>query len=511
MRPQGGPSLDLRDYLRVLRRSWMLIAAVTLAGLLAGGAASITTKPTYTSQTQLFVATHGSGSINELQAGNSFGQARVQSYVKTVTTPTVLQPVIDSLGLTETPGELAEKVKATTDLNTVIITVTVSDQSPARAAAIAQGVATSLVEAVEVLEKPTTGESSPIRISIVTPASAPSSPSAPNVQLYLLLGVGGGLALGAVAAIMASSLDNRVRGEEDVRRVTSASILGGIPYDQDAESRPLVTAANDHSLRAESFRQLRTNLQFAHVDHQNKTLLITSSLPGEGKTTTAINLAITIAESGRSVVLIDADLRRPMVGEYLGLDRNAGLTTALVGEADVDDLLQPWGTQDLYVLTSGQIPPNPSELLGSVAMKDLVTRLAATFDTVIVDAPPLLPVTDASVLAQIVDGAAVVVGSGRIRQTNLTKSFESLELVEANILGVVLNRLPTKGPEASSYGYYSYESHSDDSQASASKNTNRRARRAGPEQEPIDKEFEGLSNNSARDVETARSPSRYPF
>lgn len=452
--------MDLRDYLRILRRNWILIASVTLAGLLAGGVSSIMTKPTYTSETQLFVATQGSGSISELQVGNTFGQARVQSYVKTVTTPTVLQPVIDSLGLSETAAELGRKVKATTDLNTVLITVSVADESPVQAAAIAQGVASSLVKAVEVLEKPTSGGLSPIRISIVTPASAASAPTAPNVQLYLILGLGAGLALGAGGAILVTSLDNRVRGEDDVRRVTSSSILGGIPFDQEAESKPLVTTAGDQSLRAESFRQLRTNLQFAHVDHKSKSLLITSSLPGEGKTTTAVNLAITIAESGRSVVLVDADLRRPMVGEYLGLDRNAGLTTALVAEADVNDLLQPWGAHDLYVLTSGQIPPNPSELLGSAAMKDLIERLAKTFDTVIIDAPPLLPVTDSAVLAQIADGVAVVVGSGKIRQTNLEKSLLSLELVEADILGIVLNRLPTKGPEASSYGYYSYDSHS---------------------------------------------------
>lgn len=510
----GGPGLDLRDYLRILRRNWILIASVTLAGLLAGGAASIISKPTYTSETQLFVATQGSGSINELQAGNTFGQARVQSYVKTVTTPTVLQPVVDSLGLSETAAQLGQKVKATTDLNTVLITVSVADESPVRAAAIAQGIASSLVKAVEVLEKPTDGGTSPIRISIVTPAAAPSSPSAPNVQLYLMLGLVGGLALGAGGAILVTSLDNRVRGEDDVRRVTASAILGGIPFDQEAESKPLVSMAGNQSLRAESFRQLRTNLQFAHVDHKSKSLLITSSLPGEGKTTTAVNLAITIAESGRSVVLVDADLRRPMVGEYLGLERNAGLTTALVADADVNDLLQPWGAHHLYILTSGQIPPNPSELLGSSAMKDLVERLATTFDTVIIDAPSLLPVTDATVLAQIVDGVAVVVGSGRIRQTNLEKSMQSLELVEADILGIVLNRLPTKGPEASSYGYYSYAPHSNhvklQQPVSTVTRSSLRVRRGSPDFEASAVDFShGEPDRGFADIGETRPPSRF--
>ena len=189
-----------------------------------------------------------------------------------------------------------------------------------------------------------------------------------------------------------------------------------------------------------------------------KTVLVTSSLPGEGKSTTAANLAIALAESGQSVCLVDADLRRPMVNEYLGLDRNAGLTTALVGSADVDSLLQHWGGMDLFVLTSGQIPPNPSELLGSAAMKDLLTRLEQTFDIVIVDAPPLLPVTDAAVLSQHVGGVVIVVGSQKIRRTDLEKSLNSLQLVGSSILGIVLNRLPVKGPDAYAYSYQTYDS-----------------------------------------------------
>jgi capsular exopolysaccharide synthesis family protein len=143
-----------------------------------------------------------------------------------------------------------------------------------------------------------------------------------------------------------------------------------------------------------------------------------------------------------------------MVHEYLGLDRNAGLTTALVGAADVDDLLQPWGQDNLYVLASGQIPPNPSELLGSDEMKHLIERLEQTFDTVVVDAPPLLPVTDAAVLSQHVGGVVVVVGTQKLKAQDLRKSLAALELVDANMLGVVLNRLPAKGPDAYSYSYY---------------------------------------------------------
>lgn len=452
---EAGP-LDIRDYLRILRRNWSVVVAFTLAGLLGAGAASILVQPTYEADTQLFVSIQNSGSVQELAQGNTFSQARVQSYVKTVGTPTVLQPVIDSLGLQVTPKELASQVSASTDINTVLITVSVLDTSPVQAAAIAQAVADSLIKAVDSLEKPEAGGSSPVRLSVVTPATAPIGPSAPNTKLNLALGTFVGLILGVATAVLRTTLDNRVRGEADVHRVTDAAVLGGISFDQDATKKPLITQVAPQSARAESFRQLRTNLQFAHVSNNSKTVLVTSSVPGEGKSTTATNLAIAIAQSGQSVALIDADLRRPMVSEYLGLERNAGLTTALVGEADINDLLQPWGDQGLFVLASGRIPPNPSELLGSAAMRELIARLEQTFDAIIIDAPPLLPVTDAAVLAQHVGGVVVVVGSQKLRFGDLEKSLAALAMVDADLLGIVLNRLPSKGPDAYAYSYQSY-------------------------------------------------------
>lgn len=450
-----GTGLDLSDYLRVFRRSWILIAACTLAGLLAGGGISLLTKPTYTAETQLFVAIQNSGSVQELQQGNTFGQARVQSYVETVDSPVVLQPVIDSLGLDMTAAELADRVVASTDLNTVLMTISVSDNSPVQAAAIAEGVAGSMIKAVDSLERPKTGGSSPVNISVIKPAAAPPSPSAPNTRLNILMGLAIGLLFGLGATVLRSTLDKRIRGEIDLRMVTDTPLLGGISFDPDATRKPLLTQSAAQSPRAESYRQLRTNFKFANVASSAKSVLVTSSLPGEGKSTTATNLAIALAQSGHTVCLVDADLRRPMISEYLGLDRNAGLTTALVGAADVNELLQPWGEDNMYVLSSGQIPPNPSELLGSASMKHLLARLEEVFDTVIIDAPPLLPVTDAAVLAQHVGGVVLVAGSHKLKLQDLRKSLTALDLVGSNLLGIVLNRLPSKGPDAYTYTYYS--------------------------------------------------------
>lgn len=415
-------------------------------------------QPTYTSETQLFVATQSSGSVTELQQGNSFSQARVQSYVKTVSSPLVLQPVIDTLGLGSTAAELSKRVTASTDLNTVLINIAVSDKSPVQAAAIAEAVADSLIRTVDSLEKPKSGGSSPVSLSVVKPAVAPTVPSGPNTRLNLVIGLLAGLALGAGGALLRSTLDTRIRGEADVRQISDVSVLGGIAFDQDATRKPLLTQAAPQSPRAESFRQLRTNLQFANVSAHAKTVLVTSSIPGEGKSTTATNLAIALAQSGRSVCLVDADLRRPMVSEYLGLDRSVGLTTALVGGFDVAEALQHWGEDKLYVLASGMIPPNPSELLGSQEMKRLIERLEDSFDSVVIDAPPLIPVTDAAVLAQHVGGVIMVAAAQTVRRQELQKSLNALQLVGAVVLGIVLNRVPIKGADAYSYSYVSYSS-----------------------------------------------------
>lgn len=471
--------MNLLDYLRILRRHWITIIAATCLGLLGGAASILLIKPTYTAETQLFVAIQSSGSVQELQQGNTFSQARVQSYVKTVNTPVVLQPAIDSLGLSTTAGELARNVKATTDLNTVLITISVSDTSPVQAAATAEAVANSLIKAVDKLERPTTGGTSPVNLSVIAPAEAPQQPSAPNTKVNLGLGGIVGMLAGVGIGMLRTILDTRIRGEADVHRVTHAPVLGGISFDGDASKKPLLTQSAHQSPRAESFRQLRTNLQFANVAGKARSVLVTSSVPGEGKSTTATNLAIALAQAGQNVCLVDADLRRPMIHEYLRLERTAGLTTALIGGADINDLLQPWGDDNLYVLTSGQIPPNPSELLGSDEMKHLLTRLENAFDTVVVDAPPLLPVTDAAVLSQHVGGVVVIVGTQKTRTQELAKSMAALDLVNANVLGVVLNRLPVKGPDAYSHGYYSYASHEE-----------------FPEKQTRGRRLEGSSNNA---------------
>ena len=208
-------------------------------------------------------------------------------------------------------------------------------------------------------------------------------------------------------------LDTTIRQPQVLRTLTEVPVLGVIPFEKSAKKSPLISEGQARSIRAEAFRQLRTNLQFVDVERPVRVLVVTSSVADEGKSTTATNLAVSFSESGRQVLLIEADLRRPRVADYLGLERAVGLTNVLAGQVDIDDVLQPWGRGGLSVLPSGSIPPNPSELLGSPRMLDLLERLKTRFEIIVIDTPPLLPVTDAAVAAAHADGAVLVARYGK--------------------------------------------------------------------------------------------------
>jgi receptor protein-tyrosine kinase len=233
-------------------------------------------------------------------------------------------------------------------------------------------------------------------------------------------------------------------------------VLGGITFDPSTRQRPLVTALDSHAPRVEAFRVLRTNLQFVDVDSNAKVFVVTSALPEEGKTSTSVNLAITLAQAGHRTVLIEGDLRRPKAAAALQLDNAVGVTTVLLGRVTLEDAIQRHPESDLDVLASGAIPPNPAELLQSNAMSDLVKQLRDNYDMVVIDAPPLLPVTDAALLATHADGALLVVRYAKTTRDQLAQAVDRLAQVDAAPVGVVLNMVPNKR-RAYGYGYgYGY-------------------------------------------------------
>ncbi|WP_394550945.1 polysaccharide biosynthesis tyrosine autokinase [Agromyces sp. MMS24-JH15] len=451
--------MELRDYLRVLRQHWVLIVALTLTGVAFAAVYSLLQTPTYQTTAKVFVSTSGGVSAAELQQGNTFTQQRVKTYADLATTPIVLLPVIDRLGLDMTGDELGDEIQATAPLDTSLIEITVVDVDPAQAAEIATAVSESLTSVVEAIEAPPAGADdeepvSPVHLTLVQHAEVPLEPVSPNVLLNIALGGLIGLAVGIGIAVLRASLDTRVRNEHDIEAITDVPIIGGIAFDARAKDRPLIVHADPQSGRAESFRALRTNLQYLDPGRGDRAFVVTSSVESEGKSTTAVNLAIALADAGSRVLLVEADLRRPKVATYLGIEGAVGLAEVLIGRVSPNDAVQRWGRQQLHVLPSGRIPPNPSELLGSGAMASLVASMKATFDIVLFDAPPLLPVTDAALLARSVGGVILVVAAGRTHKQQVTGSLAALENVDAPLSGIVLNMLPTKGPDA--YGYSRY-------------------------------------------------------
>ncbi|WP_431843338.1 polysaccharide biosynthesis tyrosine autokinase, partial [Calidifontibacter indicus] len=266
----------------------------------------------------------------------------------------------------------------------------------------------------------------------------------PKPMRNLALGIILGLLLGLAIAVLRDRFDNLIRSKDDVEELTDISVIGGIPFDADAPNHPLIVQADPHSSRSEAFRSLRTNLQFVNAAKHPRVLVMTSSLAGEGKTTTTANLALTMAEAGAKVVLIEGDLRRPRLLRYLGMEGAVGITDVLIDRAELKDVVQRFGEHELGVVGAGQIPPNPSELLGSDAMRKVLDDLKDVFDYIIIDAPPLLPVTDAAILGAITDGTVVVAASGSVTIDQLQSALDSLESVNATTLGIVLNKVPRK-------------------------------------------------------------------
>src|SRR4051794_2595038 len=452
----GEIALDLRSYLRILRLHSRTIVACFLVAVGAAAAISALTTPIYRAKATLFISTPDSSGVAGAYTGSLFTQQRVKSYVNFVSSPKIAQTVIDDLGLPISAGALASKVSASAPLDTSLINISVTDPSPKRAQQLAQGVADAFSKLATQLET-APGAPSNVKITVVRPAEVPGGPIKPRTKLNLALGALMGLAVGIGYSVLRDTIDTRIKSVDALNESSGVSTLAAIAYDDGASDKPLIVQDRPRAPRAEAFRQLRTNLQFIDVDNPPRSIVVTSSVPGEGKTTTACNLAITLSQAGVDTVLIEADLRRPRVGDYLGIETAVGLTDVLIGEVSLDDVIQPWGTTGkISALPAGTIPPNPSELLASRQMADLLERLSND-RLVIIDAPPLLPVTDAAVLTASASGAILVVRAGSTRKEQVKHAVENLQGVGGRLFGTVYNMAPTKGPDAYGYGYgYGY-------------------------------------------------------
>lgn len=445
--------MGARDFLTVIRKYWLLVAVCTLLGGLVAGLLSTSATPMFRSKASLYFSLQFGESAGDLNQGSTYTQNQMQSFAQLATSSIVLEPVVERLELGTTPADLARALEATTPDDTSVLEVTMESDSADEAAAVANAVAQQLSTTVARLAPQNAEGDATVEATVIDPAEPPQFQFAPNTRRNVAGGLIGGALLGALLAAAWSRLDTRVRTTDDLAEVTDIPLIGTITRYPRKQPAGLVMQADPQGPVAELYRRIRTNLRFLAVDQEALSLLVTSTAPGEGKSTTAANLAVALAESDLKVLLIDADLRRPAVGRYLEIEDAAGLTTVLIGRADVEDVTQQWGAAGLEVLPAGEIPPNPSELLASRAMESLVAAVRERYDVVLVDCAPVSLVADASILAPLVTGTIVVADASSVRRRPLTDAIEALTRSGAQIVGVVLNKVA--GKPGTGYGYTS--------------------------------------------------------
>jgi capsular exopolysaccharide synthesis family protein len=441
--------VELHDYIRVARKRWWMVVASVAAALILSTLITIKAVPTYATSVTFFVTTPDTGVADAYQGG-LFSQQRVKSYSTLLTGKRLAAQIAASPGIRLDAREVRKRITAQAVPETVLLQATVTDSSRARSELIASALARAFKTQVETLETPPGERAAAVKVEVVEGPDTADDPVSPRPVRNLVLAALLGLLAGAAGALLREVLDTTVKTAESLQQIAGAPVLAGVPYDSDAKDGPMTLITEGHSPRFEALRQLRTNLQYVDVDRPVKTLVVTSAMPGEGKSSTACGLAMLLADTGRRVLILDADLRRPRIADYLGLEGAAGLTTVLAGKVKIDEVLQRFG-EHLWVLPSGALPPNPSELLGSQHMADLLDELRGAFDTIVIDCPPLLPVTDAAVVAARADGALLMARSRRTTTAQVTGAVRALRSVDARLLGCVLNMVPASGPEAYYY------------------------------------------------------------
>lgn len=442
--------MDFKDLMRTVRRRWKTIVALLLIALVAAGAYSFLVTPKYESTARVFISTDVEDS-SEAIAASLVSSGRVSSYADLATSREIMEKVISELNLEESPSELADMITAEVEPLTVIIDIKVTHPDPKIAQAIAQTEAEQLTKYITRIDAPNRA-ATPIRATVADPASFNDNPVSPRTLLNFVVAGLIGLVIGCGVAVLREITDNTVKTADDIRKITSTGVVANIGYDSDVPTHPLLTDLNGFAPRAEAFRVLRTNLDYLDLDAQPKSFVITSALPGEGKTTTSTNLAIALAQAGRRVLLVDGDLRRPRVAGLLGLESKVGLTTVLVGKSSLVDSIQQHGDTGVDFLGGGPIPPNPTEVLQSNATRDLIHKMRDMYDVVIIDAPPLLPVADAAILARAADGALMVIRHGKTTKEQLHDACQRIDQVDARLYGVVVNMAPRRGQQ--DYYYY---------------------------------------------------------
>lgn len=431
-----------QDFARILRTRWTVVCATVVIAVLGALAYSLLATPQYQASTRLFVSSTSGGSATETNDGSLFAQRQVLSYIPLLKGGLLAQRTIDKLNLDMSAAELQQKVEASAPTDTVLIDVAVLDSSPTRARDIANTLSDEFTVMAAGLSTPNLGSTPAARVIVQQRADIPGSPVTPEKSRILGIAIVLGGVFGIIIAIIRDRFDGRIKTSDNVEKATGVGLVGDIPFDKNLQKSPLISFDNDNSKIAEAFRELRVNVKFLEVSDGPRVLLVASAMPDEGRTTTAINLALALAHADYNVVLVDGDLRRPRVAACFGIAEEVGFSTVLSGGATLTEALHETEFPRLTALPSGPVPANPSELLGSHTAGDVLNRLSVQFDYVIVDSPSLL-VTDAAILAAGCQGVLIIVRAGHTRRKQLSTAMNTLRRAGAPLLGAVLTMTPT--------------------------------------------------------------------
>ncbi|SEJ40847.1 polysaccharide biosynthesis tyrosine autokinase [Demequina mangrovi] len=443
--------MEFRDYLDVLRSRWLSIAVCTLVVGAVAYLWSDMQPRVYSTSAEALVTP--AGSLDEVGDAATV-ESRMAVYTRLATSDQVAAVVAESIG--GDADALRSRISVSGSTETAIMLFTGTGSAPESAQELVNAWMDATFLVVSDVERTSRGISNPertvINVMVLQQARLPSVPASPAIKQNTAVGLMLGLALGVAYAFVRATLDRRLRSRNDVEIQFGVPVVGTVPWDGAIAKKGPLGAVPGFAF-TEAMRQLRTNLQFMNVDHPPRVLVVTSPVPGDGKSTMAVMLAAAIAESGRDVVLVDADLRRPTLAKALGVSPEAGLTSVLASQASIEEVTQQVGDSGRFsVVTAGVIPPNPSELVGSDTMRSLLYSFPE--DTmVIVDSPPLVPVSDAAVLAARTDGALVVARAGATSADMLEEALRILDRVQGRALGVILDGVAPVGPRVKHYGY----------------------------------------------------------
>lgn len=463
------------DLVRIMRANLKLLVLAALIGTLLAAGYTLTRPTLYSASSTAQVIAGNSIDANSAVLSQQLSTGRAGYYAQLASSSGVANRIAEESKGSLRAGEFS--VVGASGEGSATLTLTASAATPAKAQRAADLARTALADEAKYLETVgTEAKTSVYRVFPLTAAARPSAPSSPNWMRNLMAGAAIGLLAGIVLVVLRKQLDSRIRHTSEVEKLTGSGVLGVIPKAPTLQSKRR-GGLGELGTTAEAFRMLRTNLRYISTERPPRSLVITSAMQGEGKSTVAANLARVLSAAGQSVVLVDTDLRRPTVHETFELENLVGLTEVLTGQAPLASAIQQGDHKNLAVITSGRVPPNPSELLGSRRMSAVIEALGEEY-FVVLDAPPLLPVTDAGLLAVAADGAAVVYQHGRTHREQVGLCAKILEQVGAHYYGSILNMTPPKQMGSTIYGYgagnyggatygYGYGSSEDPSAATA--------------------------------------------